>query len=361
MAEDDVTLKWSEFCDTLKAAGQELTKDHVPQDEQSQAEGLRYLSRIARAALEWYVEFNDSAFPVLYKPAHETIKLGADNPDNIYEKAVIDGRFDYLLTGNRGTVDYISMATSKGSYAENFKQIETGFLDSNKLKTDSDGNFEILVSAHEQPGNWLPMDKDSESLLIRQTFLDRQVEVPAEIHIKRVDQSVVPEPLSREKIKANFDKAISFYQNTIGLFSQWSKDIRESPNSLPLWDQAFCHAVGGDPNITYYHGHFRLSSDEVMVITLPSIPECQTWNLQVDNYWMESLDYRYHKIAINRHTATVNADGSVDIHIAVKDTGHENWLSTGGHVEGTLCFRWVGCKDPVNPTTRVINHSDVST
>ena len=361
MIEDDIALKWGEFCDTLKAAGQELTKGHVPQDEQSQAEGLRYLSRIARAALEWYVEFNDSAFPVLYKPAHETIKLGADNPDNIYEKAVIDGRFDYLLTGNRGTVDYISMATSKGSYAENFKQIETGFLDSNKLKTDSDGNFEILVSAHEQPGNWLPMDKDSESLLIRQTFLDRQVEVPAEIHIKRIDQSVVPEPLSKERIKANFDKAISFYQNTIGLFSQWSKDIRESPNSLPLADQAFCHAVGGDPNIIYYHGHFRLSSDEVMVITLPSIPECQTWNLQVDNYWMESLDYRYHKIAINRHTATVNADGSVDIHIAAKDTGHENWLSTGGHVEGTLCFRWVGCKDPVNPTARVINHSDVST
>ena len=64
-----------------------------------------------------------------------------------------------------------------------------------------------------------------------------------------------------------------------------------------------------------------------MVVTLPSVPDCQTWNLQVDNYWMESLDYRYHKISINRHTASVNADGSVDIHIALKDTGHANWLA----------------------------------
>ena len=95
MAANDMAAKWDAFCDTLKAAGQELTNDHVPQDEQSQAEGLRYLSRMARAALEWYVEFNDAAFPVLYQPAHETIKLGADNPDNIYQKAVIDGRFDY--------------------------------------------------------------------------------------------------------------------------------------------------------------------------------------------------------------------------------------------------------------------------
>ena len=174
MAANDMAAKWDAFCDTLKAAGQELTQDHVPQDEQSQAEGLRYLSRIARAALEWYVEFNDSAFPVLYKPAHETIKMGADNPDNIYEKAVIDGRFDYLLTGHRGTVDYISLATSKGSYAENFKQIETGFLDSNTIEIDADGNFEIILSAKEQSGNWLRMDTESESLLIRQTFLDQR-------------------------------------------------------------------------------------------------------------------------------------------------------------------------------------------
>ena len=360
MAANDMAAKWDAFCDTLKAAGQELTRDHVPQDEQSQAEGLRYLSRMARAALEWYVEFNDAAFPVLYQPAHETIKLGADNPDNIYQKAVIDGRFEYRLTGKRGSIDYISFATSKGSYAENFKQVETGFLDSNTLAIDAEGNFEIILSANEQPGNWLPMDKASESLLIRQTFLDRAFEIPADIQIRRLDRSATPEPLSAGKITADFDKAMAFYRNTIGLFYQWSKEIRENPNSLPLWDQAFCQAVGGDPNIIYYHGHFRLGSDEAMVITLPSVPACQTWNLQVDNYWMESLDYRYHKIAINRYTAEVNTDGSIDIHIASKDTGHPNWLSSGGHIEGTLCFRWVGCKAPVHPSCKVVLRSSIN-
>jgi hypothetical protein len=360
MAAHDMTATWDAFCETLKAAGQELSHSHVPTDEQSQAEGLRYLSRMARAALEWYVEFNDAAFPVLYQPAHETIKLGADNPNNIYQKAVIDGRFDYRLTGKRGSIDYISFATSKGSYAENFKQIETGFIDSNTLSVDSDGYFDLVLSTHEQPGNWLPMDRDSESLLIRQTFLDRTLETAADIQIHRLDTTAVPLPLSKEKISADFEKAMAFYRNTIGLFSKWSQEIRENPNTLLLWDQAFCQAVGGDPNIIYYHGHFRLSAHEVMVITLPQVPECQTWNLQVDNYWMESLDYRYHKIAINRHTAHKNPDGSVDIHMARHDTGHANWLSTGGHIEGTLCFRWVGCNAPIDPTCRVVNRADLA-
>ena len=360
MAAHDMAATWDAFCETLKAAGQELSHNHVPTDEQSQAEGLRYLSRMARAALEWYVEFNDAAFPVLYQPAHETIKLGADNPDNIYQKAVIDGRFDYRLTGKRGSIDYISFATSKGSYAENFKQIETGFIDSNALSVDADGYFDLVLSAHEQPGNWLPMDPESESLLIRQTFLDRTLETAADIQIHRVDTTAVPLPLSKEKITADFEKAMAFYRNTIGLFSMWSREIRENPNSLLLWDQAFCQAVGGDPNIIYYHGHFRLGANEVMVITLPQVPECQTWNLQVDNYWMESLDYRYHKIAINRHTAHKNSDGSVDIHMARHDTGHANWLSTGGHIEGTLCFRWVGCSAPIDPTCRVVDRADLA-
>ena len=82
---------WQAFCQALADAGEEVFAANVPDNEQVRAEGVRYLSRMARAALEWYVEYNDPAFPVLYRPAHETIKLGADNPDNVYLKAVLDG------------------------------------------------------------------------------------------------------------------------------------------------------------------------------------------------------------------------------------------------------------------------------
>ena len=350
---------WHQFCDALKEAGDLLIEPGVPQDEQTQADGLRYLSRMARAALEWYVEFNDPAFPVLYRPAHETIKLGADNPDNLYQKAVIDGRYEYLLKGTRGSVDYISMATSRGSYAENFTQVETGFLDGNTLAVGADGTFEVVISQKQQTGNWLTVSEASESLLIRQTFRHRDKETPAEITIERLDRYATPEPLELMTAIAHFEKATAFYRNTTRMFADWSQKISQHPNTLPLWDQAFCQMVGGDPNILYYHGHFKLHNEEAMVITLPSIPACQTWNIQVDNYWMESLDYRYHRVCLNQAQASVNDNGSVTLVLTSSDPGCTNWISTAGHSEGTLCFRWVGAEDSVDPQVTVIPVGDI--
>ena len=350
---------WHQFCDTLRDAGDLLIESGVPQDDQTQADGLRYLSRMARAALEWYVEFNDPAFPVLYRPAHETIKLGADNPDNLYQKAVIDGRYEYRLRGTRGSVDYISMATSRGSYAENFTQVETGFLDGNALTVGADGTFEVVISQKQQTGNWLAVSEASESLLIRQTFRHRDQETPAEITIERLDRHAAPEPLELMTAIAHFEKATAFYRNTTRMFADWSQKISQHPNTLPLWDQAFCQMVGGDPNILYYHGHFKLNNEEAMVITLPSIPACQTWNIQVDNYWMESLDYRYHRVSLNQAQASVNSNGSVTLVLTSTDPGCTNWISTAGHSEGTLCFRWVGAEDSVDPQVTVIPVGDI--
>ena len=345
---------WADFCDALKRAGEQIQRPEAPTDAFTRAEGYRYLSRLARAGLEWYLEFNDADFPVLYKPSHETIKIGADNPDNIYEKAVVSGRNDYRVRGARGSVHYISMATSKGSYAENFKQIETGFVDSNELDIEPDGSFEIILSATPKPGNWLPMDVDSQSLLIRQTFLDRGTEVPAEFLIERLDNGAAPLPLTAEKLDTGLRTASTFVENTARMFADWSASWLDQPNQLPPADQQLCHSVGGDPNIFYYHGFFDLADDEALVVEVARIPDCRSWNLQVDNYWMESLDYRYLQIHVNKHTAQYAADGSVQIVIAGRDPGVGNWLNTAGHRSGTLCFRWIGASEPVHPACRVV-------
>ena len=97
------------------------------------------------------------------------------------------------------------------------------------------------------------------------------------------------------------------------------------------------------------------------MITLPEIPKCQTWNIQVDNYWMESLDYRYHRVSLNQAQAKVSHTGSVTIVLSGVNPSCTNWISTAGHSEGTLCFRWVGaegCVDPqvvVTPLNKVLN------
>ncbi|MDE2972051.1 MAG: hypothetical protein OXU35_07070, partial [Acidobacteriota bacterium] len=82
---------WDEFCDTLKAAGAALNVPGAPRDAFNQAEGYRYLSRLTRAGLMAFVEHADPRAPVLHRVAHETVKLGSDNPDNYYQTAAIHG------------------------------------------------------------------------------------------------------------------------------------------------------------------------------------------------------------------------------------------------------------------------------
>ena len=93
---------WSDFCDALKRAGDVVLRPGSPMDAFDRAEGFRYLSRLSRVALESYIEFADPLFPVLRRPAHETVKIGADNPDNYYQSAALSGAHDYRVRGSRG-------------------------------------------------------------------------------------------------------------------------------------------------------------------------------------------------------------------------------------------------------------------
>ncbi|MCY4626051.1 MAG: hypothetical protein OXE58_00610, partial [Acidobacteria bacterium] len=105
---------WDEFCDTLKAAGAALHYRGAPRNAFDQAEGYRYLSRLARAGLMAFVEHADPRAPVLHRVAHETVKLGSDNPDNHYQTAAIHGDWDYRISGRRNTVRYLGFGTQAG-------------------------------------------------------------------------------------------------------------------------------------------------------------------------------------------------------------------------------------------------------
>ena len=103
---------WEEFCDTIKAAGASVYFGHSPKDPFNQAEAYRYLTRLTRAGLEAFVEFADPAFPILRCMVHETVKLGADNPDNYYQNAQITGAYEYIIRGNRNSIFYLGLDSS---------------------------------------------------------------------------------------------------------------------------------------------------------------------------------------------------------------------------------------------------------
>lgn len=350
---------WEEFCDALKGAGQTILAEGSPDNPLDRAEGFRYLTRLTRAALEAFVEFNDPLAPVLTRPVHETAKIGADNPDNYYQHAVISGAHDYRIRGRRGTIHYLDFGTQSDGVASSGDSEQGGHLDASDIEIDDEGRFEILLSTEEQPGNWLRMTPDTAQLIVRQTFLDRETEQPADLVIERIGGDGNPTPISAESLDAGLQKASGLVVGCASLFSTWARGFQAHTNELPKFDDSISMGAGGDPNICYYHSYWELGPEDALVIEVTP-PDCRSWNFQLDNHWMESLDYRYYKIHVNKHTAEYEADGSVRIVVAHDDPGVPNWIDTVGHAQGTMCFRWIRAASHPQPRTRVVKRSEIA-
>ncbi len=352
---------WRQFCEQLKTAGDPIFGADAASDPFSRAEGTRYLTRLVRAALETFIEFADPTAPVLRRAVHETVKMGADNPDNWYENAPVHGDYDYRLHGSRGTVPYLSIATQVGHYGQGGGMPPAGFLEAKDLEIGRDGSLELILSRHERPGNWLKLPDGYGTLIIRQTFLDRSRETRAELTLDRIAGPASPAPLTAEAIDSGLASAASLVGACAMIFPGWADGFRSHRNLLPRFDPDLSRMFGGDPNIAYYHSYWELAPDEALVIeTTP--PDCEYWNFQLNNYWMESLDYRHHRIAINKAGAKLRADGSVRIVVSGRDPGPlvENWLDTAGHAFGTMCFRWVRASENPVPQTRVVKLADLA-
>ncbi|MBP6872025.1 MAG: DUF1214 domain-containing protein [Bacteroidales bacterium] len=352
---------WDDFCDQLKLAGASLHYPGAPTDPFQQAEGIRYLTRLTRAGLEAFVEYNDPAFPVLRQMVHETVKMGADNPDNVYLNAQISGHYEYRITGKRNTIDYIGFFTQNGNYGSTGGLAPCGKIDDSQLVCEPDGSLEIILSKTPKGKNWLKIEDETGLVIIRQTYLDRKTEIPAELRIENLDGRKAPDPVTPEKIDEGLKTAAMFVGGASLLFSRWANNFRKHSNRLPMFDPAVSNAAGGDESIIYYHSHWKLGPEEALVIeVLP--PSCDTWNFQLNNYWMESLDYRYFNICLNKASAKYEEDGSVRLIVSPTDPGHPNWIDTCGHTEGTMCWRWYRLKEgiqPVAPGCQVIQFKDL--
>ncbi len=345
---------WADFCDVLKRSGEQILRTEAPSDAHTRAEGFRYLSRLMRIALEMHVEFADPDFPGFFSPSHETAKIGADNPDNLYQYARLNGRNSYRVSGQRGSVAYLSFGTQKGGYETDGTMTPTGAIDADHLEVNADGSFEIILSQEPTGTNWLRLEPESNALIVRQTFLDRKSEKPAQLRIERIGSDAKPGPLDPHQLHQGLQRAASFVENTARLFADWAQGYQAHSNQLPPANQALCQAVGGDPNIFYYHSHWALEDDEALLIDVETVPDCDFWNVQINNYWMESLDYRYHQICLNKHSAQYNDKGGVRLILSARDPGLPNWLQTAGQRQGTLCLRWVGTIEHVHPTASVV-------
>ena len=174
------------------------------------------------------------------------------------------------------------------------KTIDT--LNAADLVTDADGSFEIVVASTRPEGaaNWLRSVADPPEglVLVRQTYLLRESETLATMNIQlRGVPRTVPAKWSAEALDGGLAQCGMLVAGAPMMFARWASGFQKHTNQLPLFDQATSDAVGGDPTIRYYHSYWALGPDEALVVEATP-PQCTFWNMQINNHFSESLDYR---------------------------------------------------------------------
>ncbi len=342
---------WSEFCAALDQAGQVVLRETAPATPLDRAEGFRYLSRLLREFVYAAVENADPDFPSFHEL--DLTKIGADNPDNVYLSAAIRGDRTYRISGQRGSIAYFSIGSKANRYAKDGTMASTGELGDADLVVGPDDRVEIIASAAPAGQNWLPLAADSTGLVVRQTYLDRGSEQAGQWQIECVGGPAVPGPLQPAALVRGLRNAALSVHGTAATFAGWTELFMTRPNELPDFGQEMFQRAGGDPEIFYLHGYWTLAPGQAWVIHT-EVPDCPYWNFQLDNWWMESMDSRHHKVSVNKHTAVLDPDGRLTIVVAAVDPGWGNWIDPTGHTSGTALLRWLGASEHPIPQCRVI-------
>jgi len=73
------------------------------------------------------------------------------------------------------------------------------------------------------------------------------------------------------------------------------------------------------------------------------------------NRYLQTFEYPWRRISLNRKQMQLGADGAYRIVVAHRDPGVPNWLDTSGRRNGTIYWRFLlPDGDPPTPTTRVV-------
>jgi hypothetical protein len=364
---------WDDFCDMLKVAGHMLERFGDEPTDLERAEWYRFMTRLARNGFERFMENCEPDRPRLRDaPWRQGINFQSPDQDHLLCE-FIDGAREYRITGNRGTIPYFVMASwnakqphdigardwaAKG--AEGLKEFDpailqtTGFLQSDNIDFDQDGNFEVIVSQQPRNRNWLPITKDCVGLLVRNVYHERSKEIPPSMRIELLDDAE-PRPVRADEVAENLAKSGQMVMGYAELVRSWWQDnLASRPNRL-RFSRATYLSNGGVADRHFAFGTWFVAPDEALVLEFTP-PACEYWIFQLCNMWQENLDnYEDGQGYVTKFTARYEQDGKVRVIIAARNAGLPgNWIDPFGHVKGGMGLRLIKTDSPPRVTSWLV-------
>lgn len=350
--EAGLTSAWSHLLGKLSDAAGIVESSDASRNRLDQAAGMRHLLVLLAAGVDEALRFDpDPILAVTPASTDDIITWGMECPDCLYTRATLRGGESYRVFGNRGTARYVGLQTMNG-----IASTANALVD--ELEVDAGGDFEVVLSADERPGNWMPIDGDSPTLTVRHFFYDWDTEVPSRLRIERIG-----DPVATQAVSVPSDVAMSrqlvalgdFVHDNLAFFLQFG--AAAPPNGfLPPIDRTAMGAAAENKPVI---GRWELRSDEALILEVVP-PEGVYWSYSLGNPWWETIHYGRHQSSLNAHQAAVDDDGLVRVVLCGRDPGVANWLDTAGYSNGAMILRCVRTDTAPTPQARLVAFDDIA-
>jgi hypothetical protein len=312
-------------------------------------EGLQYLAGGIAACTHLAFDY-DRDHPFLQSGTGPFTKMGLDNPDTLYFGTRVQAGREYLVTGTRGTTTDLSFQLLGGEYTDdNVPDSETAF-DDRQLDIGANGDYE-----------WRFTPAANAQLVIREVYNDWSAQ-RGKVAIARADTAgTAPPPLTNQLIEKRFAVA---GKQLVQRIKTWLQFPQWFYMNIPVNTMVAPRLTPGGLATQYSSaGHFELTPDQALVITLPAT-DAPYLGFQLGSLWYVSLDYINHQTSLNGTQAQADPDGKIRIVVADRDPGVTNWVETLGHRKGFLQFRWQRISRQLTeadgPTVEVVGIDEVA-
>jgi hypothetical protein len=292
--------------------------------------------------------------------------LGANSGDFYYATLFLDGSGTYRVSGRLGDARVVLMQVHDHLLGHP-KSKSIGNYDFADFAIAKDGSFEIILSADEHTGNWIPLARESRRnfILLRRIFGDWHADI-GDMQVQRMAGAPGNDDQDAASMIERIDMATDFFLYlvgswNIGLLELFSKFAGNRLNEVGMVSGGnITSKYGGSPSTAYGAIRYTLKPDEAMILTL-EVPDSDYWSFQLADVWGKSLDFVDHQSDVNMIRAVRDADGRVRAVIAVDDPGVPNWLDPLGRLDGLAFYRNYRARTEPLPAIEVVKASELHT
>jgi hypothetical protein len=279
-------------------------------------------------------------------------KFLGDSPDAVYHTAPVSAQYSYEVTGNIADAEYLGfMLYGRGLNGWNRAAAN---LSRESIAIDQNGDFRILLSRTRPEGetvDWLALEDDVHTLMVRQYFHDRPASREATLRIRNLSPGEYHYPSDKE-VADGLRHAATFFNDTLDgalALADMMSSRPNDPDPPKAYNPDFAGIFYPTFDNQYLGAWYKVEEDEALIIE-GEVPDAPYWSVSLQNRWLQSLGYRHFRVSLNDRQIETEG-GRYRIILSHRRPDAANWLDAAGHTEGLLAIRYQMAEAAMPPPT----------